>query len=53
MTEEERGANDSSSDQDVQQERTSEVDTEPLAVVVAAELEVSGYGILLTVSAAE
>jgi hypothetical protein len=52
MTEEECGANDSSSDQDVQQERAGEVDTEPLAVIVAAELKVSGYGTLLTVSAA-
>ena len=53
MMEEDRGANDSSSDHHVQQERAGEVDTEPLAVVVAAELEVSGYGTLLTASAVE
>jgi hypothetical protein len=52
MTEEECGANDRSSNQDVQQERTGEVGAEPLVVVVAAELKVSGYGTLLTVSAA-
>jgi hypothetical protein len=51
---EERPDNDDCSDQAVQQERAGEVDAEPVAVavVVAAELKVSGYGTLLTASAA-
>ena len=49
MVKEERPANDERSDQTVQDERTGEVDAKLIAVAVfAAELEVSGYGTLLT-----
>ena len=54
VMEEKRPANDGSSDQTVQHERAGEVGAEPVAVAVVfgAELEVSGYGTLLTFAAA-
>ena len=52
--EENRPADDGSSDQTVQDKRAGEVDAEPVAVnvVAVAELEVRCYDTLLTVSAA-